>query len=33
MIAFARALGLSVTGEGVETPEQLMCLRVLGCDC
>jgi EAL domain-containing protein (putative c-di-GMP-specific phosphodiesterase class I) len=30
--AFARALGLSVTGEGIETPEQLAELRRLGCD-
>jgi len=30
--AFARALGLSVTGEGIETPEQLAELRRLGCE-
>ncbi|HEY7525047.1 MAG TPA: EAL domain-containing protein [Candidatus Limnocylindrales bacterium] len=30
--AFARALGLRVTGEGVETTEQLDALRALGCE-
>jgi EAL domain-containing protein (putative c-di-GMP-specific phosphodiesterase class I) len=29
VIAFARTLGLRVTGEGIETAEQL---RALGCD-
>ncbi|GEM_PF-1345763 len=32
VVAFARALGLSVTAEGVETAEQLAELRRLGCD-
>ncbi|HEY7735505.1 MAG TPA: EAL domain-containing protein [Candidatus Limnocylindrales bacterium] len=31
-MAFARALGLRVTGEGVETAEQLDALRTLGCE-
>jgi diguanylate cyclase (GGDEF)-like protein/PAS domain S-box-containing protein len=31
-IAFARALHLDVTAEGVETPDQAIRLRVLGCD-
>jgi diguanylate cyclase (GGDEF)-like protein len=31
-IEFARALGVTVTGEGIETPEQLEALRRLGCD-
>ncbi|MDP9440209.1 MAG: EAL domain-containing protein [Actinomycetota bacterium] len=31
-IAFARAFNLDVTGEGVETAEQLAQLRALGCD-
>jgi EAL domain-containing protein (putative c-di-GMP-specific phosphodiesterase class I) len=30
-LAFARALGLSVTAEGVETTDQLHRLRKLGC--
>ena len=32
IVALARALGLSVQGEGVETAEQLAELRALGCD-
>ena len=32
VIALARALGLSITAEGIETAEQLMHLRELGCD-
>jgi diguanylate cyclase (GGDEF)-like protein len=32
MLAMARALGLEVVGEGVETPEQLAMLRHLRCD-
>lgn len=32
VIGFAQALDLSVTGEGIETVEQLMELRRLGCD-
>jgi diguanylate cyclase (GGDEF)-like protein/PAS domain S-box-containing protein len=32
VIGFAQALNLSVTGEGIETVEQLMELRRLGCD-
>ncbi len=32
IIAFARSLGVSVTGEGVETNEQSEALRALGCD-
>ena len=31
-IAFAKALKLAVTGEGIETAEQLVQLRALGCD-
>ncbi len=31
-IAFARALHLAVTAEGVETPDQAIRLRALGCD-
>jgi len=32
MIAFAKSLGLNVTGEGIETPEQSAHLRAMGCD-
>ena len=32
VVALARALGLSVTGEGIETAEQMMHLRESGCD-
>ncbi|MBV8719244.1 MAG: EAL domain-containing protein [Chloroflexi bacterium] len=32
MVAFAKSIGLSVTGEGVETSDQSDCLRALGCD-
>jgi diguanylate cyclase (GGDEF)-like protein len=32
MIAFAKHLGLTVTGEGIETHEQSMHLRAMGCD-
>ena len=32
VIAFAKALNLSITAEGVETAEQLAQLRLLGCD-
>ena len=32
LIAFAKSLGLSVTGEGIETPEQSALLRAMGCD-
>jgi EAL domain-containing protein (putative c-di-GMP-specific phosphodiesterase class I) len=32
VIAFAKTLGLSVTGEGVETADQLEQLRMMGCD-
>ena len=32
LIAMARALGCTVTAEGVETEEQLRILRELGCD-
>ena len=31
-IAFARALGLVVTAEGIETQDQLERLRAMGCD-
>jgi diguanylate cyclase (GGDEF)-like protein len=30
--SLAHALGMDVTAEGVETPEQLACLRSVGCD-
>jgi diguanylate cyclase (GGDEF)-like protein len=32
VIAMARALGITVVAEGVETPEQARCLRELGCE-
>jgi len=32
IIAMARSLSLAVVAEGIETNEQLMCLRKLGCD-
>jgi diguanylate cyclase (GGDEF)-like protein/PAS domain S-box-containing protein len=32
LVSLARALGLAVTAEGVETPEQATRLRTLGCD-
>ncbi|HYP41010.1 MAG TPA: EAL domain-containing protein, partial [Chloroflexia bacterium] len=32
VIGFAQALNLSVTGEGIETADQLIALRRLGCD-
>ncbi len=32
MISVAGAMGMTVTAEGVETKEQLMCLEGLGCD-
>jgi diguanylate cyclase (GGDEF)-like protein len=32
IVAFAKSVGMSVTGEGVETTEQSACLRALGCD-
>ncbi len=32
VVAFARTLGLPVTGEGIETADQLQRLRALGCD-
>lgn len=33
ILAFAKALNLTVTAEGIETPEQLEHLRALECDC
>jgi EAL domain-containing protein (putative c-di-GMP-specific phosphodiesterase class I) len=33
ILAVGHALGLSVVAEGVETREQMVCLRELGCDC
>lgn len=32
MIGFAKVLGLSVVGEGIETAEQAAMLRTLGCE-
>jgi EAL domain-containing protein (putative c-di-GMP-specific phosphodiesterase class I) len=32
VIAFAKMLGLRITGEGIETPQQFEQLRALGCD-
>src|SRR5207244_5640601 len=32
IIAFAKSLGLTVTGEGIETIEQSAQLRAMGCD-
>jgi diguanylate cyclase (GGDEF)-like protein/PAS domain S-box-containing protein len=32
IVALAHGLGLKVVGEGVERPDQLECLRTLGCD-
>jgi EAL domain-containing protein (putative c-di-GMP-specific phosphodiesterase class I) len=32
IVAFAKNIGMSVTGEGVETSDQSDCLRSLGCD-
>jgi EAL domain-containing protein (putative c-di-GMP-specific phosphodiesterase class I) len=32
MVAMAHGLGLRVVAEGVETEEQLVCLRQIGCD-
>ena len=32
IVGMAHALGLDVTGEGVERPEQLRALRALGCE-
>ena len=32
MISMARTLGLSITGEGVETEQQLSALQTMGCD-
>jgi EAL domain-containing protein (putative c-di-GMP-specific phosphodiesterase class I) len=32
LIAFAKGLGLNVTGEGIETREQSALLRAMGCD-
>ncbi len=32
ILAFGRDLGLEVIAEGVERPDQLQCLRALGCD-
>ena len=32
VVELGHSLGMSVTAEGVETTEQLACLRQLGCD-
>jgi len=32
IVSLAKTLGLSVTSEGIETPEQLAHLQALGCD-
>ena len=32
ILALARALGLQVVAEGIETPEELQALRELGCE-
>ncbi|MHB8576186.1 MAG: putative bifunctional diguanylate cyclase/phosphodiesterase [Dehalococcoidia bacterium] len=32
IVALAKSLGLQVTGEGIETTEQLTCLQALGCE-